>query len=650
MNRITISMMSLVCIVFWQLSLFGAKVELPKGEEAIVNGCFNAPGDSRLLGWRLRSGGLGTFELTEPQDGSPEAVLTITAKATDPKPWMMELHQSVVKKVEKGSTMYVTFEYKMTKEYSFQFYWQVEKAPWPKLLSMRLTTPENTWRRIRVAAPVHETYLPEQTAFSFHLAEAKGILQLREMYAVIVPNDYNPEELETNETAVLGGDFYDRVWRAKVTEDMKNTRCVPMKIHAFKLRPNAPNSKNHPPAAEAVVILKQTSSPFVIGTGANLPILYPELLKRPEFEKLSKRIGGFSDMLVSYRRHLLGNPMFTRLTVTDAMVWKNYLTWGREISEKLIADCQENGMSLCLGSLYIPTFSAMPPGLKGQPHATVNEKLMQYIEEMARRHAGKVSDWIVIHNVISDSEVYDYIGVDSLPQAFKVARQGDDKALLNLSDGNALSAISEVPLQDLVEFAVWLRDSAGVKIDGLVLDSCMKRLDVGPQTLEKRLKIIHDSLPEVPIHIVNLAINMPKEEFQADMLRDYMLLFYAQDYIKSVSLGELWSPVTDIPAMGYLKEDFTPKRNYLMIQKLLSEEWLSNEELKTNAAGDAECTLFGGKYDAVVACGNLKKSFNLTIPEGLMKNSDSQWSVTEEGVEAFFDKKEKTAVLNIYLK
>ena len=33
-----------------------------------------------------------------------------------------------------------------------------------------------------------------------------------------------------------------------------------------------------------------------------------------------------------------------------------------------------------------------------------------------------------------------------------------------------------------------------------------------------------------------------------------------------------------------------------------------------------------------------------------MKNSDSQWSVTEEGVEAFFDKKEKTVVLNIYLK
>ena len=632
------------------LALFAEKVELPQGEEAMVNGCFNAPGDSRLLGWRLRSGGLGTFELTEPQDGSLEAVLTITAKQTDPKPWMMELHQSVGKRIEKGSTMYLTFEYKMTKGYSFQFYWQVEKAPWPKLLSLRLTTPENAWRRIRVAAPVHETYLPDQTAFSFHLAEAKGILQLREMYAVIVPNDYNPEELETNETAVLGGDFYDRVWRTQVTELMKNTRCVPLKINAYKLRPNAPNSKNHPPAKDAVVILKQTSRPFVIGVTAHTPLLYAELLQHPDLKRLARKIGSRSDLLPSYRGHVFGNPMFSRLTVLDAMIWKNYLAWGKNAVGKLLQDCEDSGMSLCVGSLYIPLFSTMPPELKGQPHTTVNEKLLAHIEQMTRQQAGKTTDWIVIHNAISNSEVYDYIGVDSLPQAFQTARKGDDKARLFMSDSNALSAISEVPLQDLVEFAVWMRDSAGVTLDGLVLDSCMRRLDVGPQTLEKRLRTIHASLPDVPIHIVNLAINMPKEEFQADMLKDFMLLFYAQDYVKSVSLGELWSPAADIPDMGYLRDDFTPKRCYQMMQKLLSEDWMGNEDLKTNATGQAECTLFGGEYEVTVACGNLTKSFSLTIPEGLLLGKSTEWREKSEGVEAWYDAKEKTAILNIYLK
>ena len=143
---------------------------------------------------------------------------------------------------------------------------------------------------------------------------------------------------------------------------------------------------------------------------------------------------------------------------------------------------------------------------------------------------------------------------------------------------------------------------------------------------------------------------MPKEEFQADMLKDYMLLFYAQDYVKSVSLGELWSPAADIPVMGYLRDDFTPKRSYQMMQKLLSEEWLGNEDLKTSATGQAECTLFGGDYDVTVACGNLTKSFSLTVPEGLLKGQSPEWRVASDGFEAWFDEKEKTAVLNIYLK
>ena len=67
MKRKAITSWMVVMLCICQMALLGEKVELPQGEEAMVNGCFNAPGDSRLLGWRLRSGGLGTFELTEPQ-------------------------------------------------------------------------------------------------------------------------------------------------------------------------------------------------------------------------------------------------------------------------------------------------------------------------------------------------------------------------------------------------------------------------------------------------------------------------------------------------------------------------------------------------------------------------------------------------------
>lgn len=590
-------------------------VSLPKGESAIVNGSFNAPGN-RLTGWLPRSGGLGKFELTEPQTGSPDPVLTITVKAANPKPWLMELRQPVRKTVEKGCTMYITFEYKMTKGYSFQFYWQQERPPWPKLLSMRLTTPENEWHRIRVAAPVHETYQPETTAFSFHLAEAPGILQLRNFYAVMVPNDYNPELLETNETAVLGGDFYDREWREKVTNQMMRTRSVPLTVQVYRRRPKSGNSKYHPPASKAVVIMKQTSRPFKLGVSAPVSLLYPELLSKPEHRVMRERLGEHLAAAPAYKSLVIGNPLFSVFTSRGLFTWNTYESWGKGVTEQLSADLSAAGMSWRGGYLYTPLFSTLQPGMDKMDRTEANTLLQANITKTVSSVTGKVSGWAVVNDAIANADVYNYIGVDSLAQAFASARKGDGAARMYLSDSHALSAISEIPLQDMIELAIWLGQTAGVKIDGLMLDGCMRRLDVGPQTLEKRLDAIAHLLPGVPIHIVNLSVNMDKEDLQSEMLRDYMLLFYSHPAVASVSLGELWTPAGELPTLGYLKNDFTPKRSYQMIQKLMTEDWVSVAEMKMDDDGLATCQLFGGTYDVTVAHESTTKKFTIAIPEG----------------------------------
>ena len=587
-------------------------IALPAGESALVNGRFNAPG-SKLSGWRLRAGGLGTFMMSEPQEGSPDPVLTVTVKASHPKPWMMELHQGIGKTVEKGCTMYITFEYKMTKGYSFQFYWQVEKAPWPKLLSLRLTSPENEWHRIRVAAPVHETYMPDMTSFSFHLAEAPGVLQLRSMYAVLVPNDYNPETLETNETAVLGGDFYDREWREKVTQQMQRIRKVPVELHVQRVRPG---SKHQLAAGEAVVMMRQTARPFAFGVTVGAPLLYPELLRQEAFAGLRQRLAGQEASLQAYRSQVLGNPLFSRVNCLGAMTWESHRQWGSLIEERLVKDVAESGKRLTCGYLYYPTYASLPSECRQMGRKELNDALLSRIEETSRRLSGKVSSWAVVHEAIRETEVYGAIGVDSLPQAFAAARRGDGKARLLLSDSQALSSISEVPLQDLIELGTWLTQTAGVQVDGVLLDACMRRLDVGPQTLEKRLNALSAALPGIPLHIVNLSVNMEKEELQSEMLRDYLLLFYATPQVASVSLGELWSLSAEMPSLGYLKDDLTPKRSYLMFQRLLTEDWIGQAELKTNAEGQASCELFGGEYEVKVAYHSQTRTYRLSVPDG----------------------------------
>ena len=83
-----------------------------------------------------------------------------------------------------------------------------------------------------------------------------------------------------------------------------------------------------------------------------------------------------------------------------------------------------------------------------------------------------------------------------------------------------------------------------------------------------------------------------------------------------VSLGELWSLAAEMPTLGYLKDDLTPKRSYQMFQRLLTEDWIGQAELKTSAEGQASCELFGGEYEVTVAYHSQTRTYRLRVPDG----------------------------------
>ncbi|HOG51158.1 MAG TPA: hypothetical protein PKY10_11260, partial [Lentisphaeria bacterium] len=86
---------------------------LPPGQEIARNGTFNDPA-SALEFWQPRAGGLGTFKVTKGQEEGAIGILNIRVTETSPKPWNMELLQRVDVEVEKATTMYISFEYKIS--------------------------------------------------------------------------------------------------------------------------------------------------------------------------------------------------------------------------------------------------------------------------------------------------------------------------------------------------------------------------------------------------------------------------------------------------------------------------------------------------------------------------------------------------------
>ena len=601
----TIARKSLICLLLISACILLQAQEAAKWEQAVENGDFSA--EDGMSGWAMRGDQLGSFQLVKPQDEGALPILAITVEKTSARAWTMELWQSVKKVVEKGCTMYISFDYKMTPGYSFQFYWQQETPPWPKLLSLRLTEPTEEWRTVRVAVPVHTTFAAEQTAFSFHLAEKIGVLQLRRISAQIVPADVNPDTLETNVTAVLGGDFHDNEWREQVVARLSKERKVPVKVVVHK---------GDGVVKDATVKLSQFRRPFKLGVECRGALLKPELLENANLRSLKDKVLKTNRArLPLYGLKVLDNSLFSFVTFTDALNWREQEQWGKNVDAELIQMAHDAELAVQGRALFCPTAASLPDALRGKNGDVLRDAVLAHIKQMCQRHQGAVTSWEVVRGGQDYNELYKVMGLESLSQCFQTARENEPKAKLMLCDMQALTAISEDPLLDMLELMDWLVNTCGVKVDGLVLSANLRRLDVGPQSMEKRLERIASQLADVPIHISGLAVNAEDEELQGGMLRDYMLLFYSLPSVASVSLGELWDPALTNSKMGYYHADFTEHPSLGIIRKLMDEDWKTVAILTTDAEGNAISSCFVGDYEVTVSMGEAEeRQFMFALP------------------------------------
>lgn len=553
--------------------------------QVVQNGRFNHP-DGPVTGWSVRGGGQKVSPAKGPGEGG---TISFTVRQPSAKPWSQELNQPLAVDFDRGEVLYISFEYKISEGYSFHFYWQVEASPWPKLLSLRLTEPVDTWHQVKVAVPLHEYYPAGRTAFSFHLAEQAGTLELRNIEAWRYPPGTNPESMDNNVTPVLGGDFYDNDWREKVREAIALNCRGALQVAVTEAGLPAPGAK---------VTLRQLSRPLQFGLEVSAALLAPPDAPACRALEIRQRVQELGGDLAAYRKLVLEQHPASFFSFYDGFTWRDHTQWGKDIDIGVLELALQAGKNLRGHALFCPAYMLAPPSARGLNAQQLNDALRQHIVGLSRRLGGKIDAWEVLHAPIEYNEIYNFIGVDSLSRVFFQVLEGNPQSKLLISDLNSLAEISEVSLNDFLELIEWL-GTEGVKLDGIVLGANFKRQDVAPQSLEKRLKQIIGKT-SLPLHIRGLAVNDADPDFQAAMLRDYLLLFFSQPAIASVTFGEIWAPAQVIPQMGLYDAELKPKPAVAMLEQLLNTELSGQAEAETNAEGQAAFTPFFGEYEIVV--------------------------------------------------
>lgn len=579
---------------FLSAALAGADEDLPRGREVIGNGRFDQS-TSGPVGWVTRdSGGLGSFRLVPPPPkGEASGVLAIQCIRTSPRPWYLELRQRIGEQLFRGERLFITFEYKISKDYVFHFYWQKESAPWPKMLALRLSEPVGTWHKVQVSVPVDEDLVAGATSITFHLAEATGTVDLRNIRVIAVSPRVDPATLPSTVEPVFGGDFYDNDWRNAALNRIAERRQSPVRVVV---------RRGQRPVPEARVHLRQTSRPFSVGAEVKAPLLADGGLDEPQIQALAARLGEARSHLPAYRQKILASGLFDSLTLEAALMWREHDAWGKNLAKPALERAKAHGLATHGHALLCPGFDFLPDPAayrRMDPEALAN-RLLYRVHTTTAEYAGLVDRWEVLFGPLTHDDVYERTGVDLLPASFRTARRQLPDTPLLLADARGLMEPTASDISETIELVHWLRLEQA-EVQGLVLNARLTQPYTAPQAMDERLGMIARELPGTPVYIASLELDVAREEAQAHMLRDLLTSFFSHSHVAGVSLANIWEAEAPKPNAALYRHDLTPKPSGEMLEELLGSTWRTDRELTTNERGIAWVRAFHGTYELRVA-------------------------------------------------
>ena len=568
-----------------------------ESDQVLRNGSFFLNEAPSMEGWSLR--GNPNYKLLH-DGGRKTSTLRLTIGGPGATPWTQELHQLLSAELRQGEILLLSFDYKISEGYSFHCYWQQETAPWPKLLSLRFSEPADTWTTVSVAVPVRSDYAPNRTALSFHLSENSGVLELRNLSMRLYPADTPLKSLKTNVNPVFGGDFYDKDWRQATQALVEARQKGQMSVQVCN---------GARPLSAVKVSLRQVGRPLKIGAEVSLAALAEEMPGGlPSDEPVKRMSRQDRKSLPQYRQLLLESSDLDFLTVSRGLIWKDYDKWGAKCIEGALDAVVKAGKELRGHALYCPAYMFAPSQCRRQSKEELRQSLHDFIVKCLGQSEGLVTQWNVVHNPVDYPEMYNFLGVESLRDAFVTARGAAPAAKLYLSDSSVLTEFSEKPMDEFLELLDWLR-GGGAPIDGIVLGANFKRIDVAPQSLEKRLDKVIAKLQGLSLHISNFAVNEENQQLRADILRDYLLLFFSRPQIASIAFGELWAPALLNPHFAFYDQKLNPLPAAEAVSQCLNQDWRTETEATTDATGAVTLPAFYGDYEITVFGNKVDRTF-----------------------------------------
>jgi endo-1,4-beta-xylanase len=212
---------------------------------------------------------------------------------------------------------------------------------------------------------------------------------------------------------------------------------------------------------------------------------------------------------------------------------------------------------------------------------------------------GTLVEWDVVNEPSANKRLANIVGEDEMVNWYKRAKELDGSAKLFINDyGNLGEGSLDIEFKRIIKRLLEL----GAPIEGIGLQAHFGLQLTPPEELNSRLDAFGTF--GLPLAITEFDVNTSNESLQADYLRDFLTIAFANKNVSSFLMWGFWEGQHWLPDAALYRKDWSIKPNGQVFKDLIFKTWWTNATGASDATGNFETRGFYGDYKITATLGS----------------------------------------------
>lgn len=475
-----------------------------------------------------------------------------------------------------------------------------ERASSPNEKSVRLNYPteSNEWKLYQMPFKAADTYAPGQAQVAFQFAYGPQKFELGGISVVNYGPNVLLEQLPRNYDYAGRGDV-NAAWRLAANQRINQIRKADLTVIV--------RDREGKPLPSATVFIQQTDHAYRFGSAVT-----------------AARITGTGTDNEQYRARISSH--FTTSVLENDLKWPLWecttcTSFNQDNTRRAINWLLERNIAVRGHNLIWPSARNMPTNTASLTGDALRKRIDDHFTAILTDAGtnGKLYQWDVVNEPYDNFDVQGRIpgvagvtpsngtlGNEEIVRWYQNARRLDSTAKLTLNDYDILSGggLNTVKHNYFFTLINWLRER-GAPVDVIGFQG-----HFGYVTPIDTMQAIVNRFAQLglPIAITEFDYDTEDEALQADFTRDFMTFIFSQPSFDDFLMWGFWERSHWLPRGAMYRADWSSKPNALVYTNLLFNEWWTNADGLSDAAGKFTARGFKGEYNVTVRVDRVEKT------------------------------------------